>query len=54
MAVALYPIVLDSQGVAYLENTTTKVLKIVLAKQAYKLTPEAVQQELPHLTLTQV
>jgi uncharacterized protein (DUF433 family) len=48
------PIVLDDQGVAYIEGTTAKVIEIALAKESSGLTPEELQQDLPHLTLAQV
>jgi uncharacterized protein (DUF433 family) len=54
MAVAVFPITVDSNGVAYVEGTSTKVIEVVQAKQAQELTPEQVQSELPHLTLAQV
>lgn len=54
MAVAAFPITVDSSGVAYVEGTSTKVIEVVQAKQAQERTPEQVQSELPHLTLAQV
>lgn len=48
------PIVLDDQGVAYITGTTAKVIEIVLAKETSGLTPEELQQDLPHLTLAQI
>ncbi len=50
----LAPIVLDERGVAYIEGTRTKVRHVVLVKQTSGLSPEEVQQQLPHLTLAQV
>src|SRR3712207_2477226 len=50
----LAPIVLDEQGVAYIEGTTAKVIEVALAKETSGLTPEALQEELPHLTLAQI
>ena len=50
----LAPIVVDENGVAYVEGTTTKVVEVALAKQASGLSPEELQAELPHLTLAQV
>ena len=44
----------DTGNVAYLAGTTTKVLEVVEAKAVSDLTPEALQRELPHLTLAQV
>src|SRR5436305_210394 len=44
------PIQLDEQGVAYIEGTTTKVIEVALAKQTSGLSPEELQEELPHLT----
>ncbi|MBM3457917.1 MAG: DUF433 domain-containing protein [Armatimonadetes bacterium] len=48
------PIVLDEQGVAYIEGTTAKVIEIALGKQSWGLTPEELQEELPHLSLAQI
>lgn len=48
------PIVVDDQGVAYIEGTTTKVIEVVLNKEWSGQTPEELQEDLPHLTLGQV
>jgi uncharacterized protein (DUF433 family) len=48
------PIVLDEQGVAYIEGTTAKVIEIVLAKEVSGQSPEELQQEFPHLSLAQI
>jgi uncharacterized protein (DUF433 family) len=48
------PIALDGEGVAYIEGTTAKVIEIVLAKETSGLTPEQLQEELPHLSLAQI
>lgn len=48
------PIVLDENGVAYIEGTTIKVIEIVLTKTTSGMTPEELQAELPHLTIAQV
>jgi uncharacterized protein (DUF433 family) len=45
---------IDDEGVAWIEGTTAKVVEIVLTKIASGLTPEELQSELPHLTVTQV
>ncbi|MBM3457915.1 MAG: DUF433 domain-containing protein [Armatimonadetes bacterium] len=48
------PIVLDEQGVAYIEGTTAKVIELVVAKQTNGWTPEELQEELPHIPLARV
>lgn len=48
------PIVLDDQGVAYVEGTTTKVSEVVLNKEWAGQTPEELQRDMPHLTLGQI
>ena len=50
----LAPIVVNDQGVAYVEGTTTKVIEVVLAQQATGQSAEALCHELPHLTLAQI
>src|SRR4051812_36165406 len=45
---------LDEAGVAWIEGTTAKVIEIALIKLTSDLTPEEIQQELPHLSLAQV
>jgi uncharacterized protein (DUF433 family) len=47
-------ILLDENGVAWIEGTATKVLEVALTKRVSGLTPEQLQAELPHLSLAQV
>jgi uncharacterized protein (DUF433 family) len=54
MTAVLAPIVLDEQGVAWVEGTTTKVIEVALVKQTSGLPAELLQSELPHLNLTQI
>ncbi len=44
------PIVLDDQGVAFIEGTAIKVLELVRTGQ----TPEAIRADFPHLTMAQI
>ena len=48
------PIRVDDAGVAWIEGTTTKVIEVVLAYQTSGLTVEALQEELPHLSMAQL
>ena len=52
--IAAWPIQIDDEGVAWIEGTTTKVIEVVINKLASGLHPEALQPELPHLSLAQV
>ena len=45
---------LDERGIAWIDDTNTKVKEIVLEKQAAGLTPEEIQAEHSHLSLAQV
>ncbi len=54
VAAAINHICLDDQGVAWLRNTTTKVIEIVLDQIAYGLTPAQIHAEHPHLSLAQI
>jgi uncharacterized protein (DUF433 family) len=54
MGVTAFPIIEAAAGVAYIEDTSTKVIEVVQAKQGHDFTPEEVQRQLPHLTLAQV
>jgi uncharacterized protein (DUF433 family) len=45
---------LDAAGVAWIAGTTTSVIDLVLRKQASGASPEALQAQMPHLTLAQV
>ena len=47
-------ILLDENGVAWIEGTATKVSEVALTKRVSGLTPEELQAELPHLSLAQV
>src|SRR5437763_1921348 len=45
---------LDDSGVAWIEGTAAKVIEVVRIKQGNGLSPDEVQAELPHLSLSQV
>jgi uncharacterized protein (DUF433 family) len=45
---------LDAGGVAWIAGTTTRVIDLVLRKQASGASPEAVRVQMPHLSLAQV
>lgn len=47
-------ILLDDQGRAWVDDTNTKVIEIVLARLGWAATPEQIHEELPHLSLAQV
>jgi len=47
-------ITLDEQGRAWVDDTNTKVVEIVLDHLAYGWTAETIQENHPHLTLAQV
>ena len=47
-------IVLDEAGVPILQNTTTKVIELVLEKMAYGWSAEELHFQHPHLTLGQI
>lgn len=47
-------VVLDEQGIPWIENTQVKVVEIVLDKLAYGWSPEEIQYQHPHLSLGQV
>ena len=47
-------VVLDEKGVAWIEDTTTKVIEVALTKRTSGLTPEELQAELPHLSVAQI
>lgn len=44
----------DDAGGAWIEGTTTKVIEVALTKITSGLSPEEVQEELPHLSVPQV
>jgi uncharacterized protein (DUF433 family) len=48
------PIIIDDQGVPYIDGTNMKVVELVGIWAARGLTPEQLQEELPHLSLEQV
>jgi uncharacterized protein (DUF433 family) len=52
--VTIAQIRLDDDGVAWIEGTNTKVIEVALTKLASGLTPDELQAELPHLSLSQV
>ena len=45
---------LDERGVAWIDDTNTKVIEVVLDKVAYGLNPEEIHHEHPHLALAQI
>ena len=45
---------LDERGVAWIDDTNTKVIEVVLDKVAYGLNPNEIHHEHPHLTLAQI
>lgn len=47
-------IVLDATGVAYVENTTTKVIELVVENKAYGWSPEEIHFQHPYLSLGQI
>ena len=47
-------IYLDERGVAWIDDTNTKVIEVVLDKIAYGLNPEEIYHEHPHLSLAQI
>jgi uncharacterized protein (DUF433 family) len=47
-------IYLDDRGRAWIDDTNTKVIEVVLDKLAYNSTPEVMHEQLPHLSLVQI
>lgn len=47
-------IMLDPRGVAWIKDANTKVLEVALDVIAWKLTPEAIQAQHPHLSMSQI
>ena len=47
-------IVLDPRGVAWIKDANTKVIEVALDASAWKLSPEAIQAQHPHLTMAQI
>lgn len=52
--VATAHIHLDHQGVAWIDDTNTKVIEVVLDKIAYGWSPEEIHFQHPHLSLAQI
>jgi uncharacterized protein (DUF433 family) len=52
--VATAHIRLDDQGVAWIDDTNTKVIEVVLDKIAYGWSPEEIHFQHPHLSLAQI
>jgi uncharacterized protein (DUF433 family) len=53
-AVTVGPIWLDERGRAWIGDTNTKVIEVVLDKVAYGSSPEEIHDQHPHLTLAQI
>ena len=47
-------IVVDEQGVPWIEDANMKVIELVLDQQAYGGTPEQLQEQHPYLTFGQI
>jgi uncharacterized protein (DUF433 family) len=47
-------ILLDPQGVPWIQDTTMKVVELVMAHQAYGWSPEELHHQFPHLSLGQI
>jgi uncharacterized protein (DUF433 family) len=45
---------LDERGVAWIDDTNTKVVEVVLDKLAYGSSPEEMHFQHPHLSLAQI
>ena len=54
VAILINHIYLDEHEVAWIRNTTTKVIEVVLDHTAYGLSPAQIHAEHPHLSLGQV
>src|SRR5438270_9654007 len=52
--VATAHIHLDDHGVAWIDDTNTKVIEVVLDKIAYGWSPEEIHFQHPHLSLGQI
>lgn len=50
----MQPPTLDKSGVAYIENTTTKVVELVVENKAYGWSPEEIHFQHPYLSLGQI
>jgi len=54
MTMVAYPhIVLDERGVAWIDQTNTKVIEVVLDRIAYGSSPEEIHLEHPHISVAQ-
>lgn len=47
-------IYLDDEGRAWIDDTNTKVVEVVLDKLAYGWSPEEIHEQHPHLSLAQI
>lgn len=45
---------LDEEGRAWIDDTNTKVIEVVLNKLAYGWSPEEIHRQHPHLSLAQI
>jgi len=45
---------LDSEGIAWIDDTNTKVIEVVLDKLAHGWSPEEIHFQHPHLSLAQI
>ena len=55
MSMIAHPhIKLDEQGVAWIDDTNTKVIEVVLDRLAYGWSPEEIHFQHPHLSLAQI
>lgn len=53
-AVSTGHISVDHRGIAWIEDTRTKVLHLIASKQAYGWSPEEMKRQYPHLTMAQI
>ena len=54
LASSLNHIVLDSEGVAWIEGTRTKVIEVVIDKLAHGSSPEEMHFQYPYLSMAQI
>lgn len=55
--IALPPVThirIDASGVAWIDATNVKVIEVAVDKLAHDCAPEAMQNQYPHLTLSQI
>jgi uncharacterized protein (DUF433 family) len=52
--VAATHIILDENGVAWIDDTNIKVVEVVLDKLAYDSSPEEMHAQYPHLSMAQI